>query len=58
MLLPPNALSDALVFLEIILASASPHRIAASWWINPSITEVPFELRKAWIKGALKDFHG
>ena len=42
---------NTLVFSEIILASTSPHRIEASWRLNPNIIKVISELRKAWIKG-------
>ena len=42
---------NTLAFSEIILASTSPHRIDASWRLNPNIIEVISELRKAWVKG-------
>ena len=53
-----NALTHALVFADIILASASPPGVDASQWIHPDTGEVTSEPRKAETEGALMDFHG
>lgn len=51
-----NALSDALVFLEIILASASPHRIAASGGLIQASLKSSLSSEKHGLKGPWRIF--
>ena len=49
---------DSLVFSEIILVSAFPHRTDVSWWSHPHLIKVLSELSKSWIRGVLMNSHG